>query len=57
MKKTLDGFDIKSDFEKKKERKFEARKTETMQNEAHFHRHRHTKLKEIIKAAVICGTR
>ena len=30
MKKTLDGFDIKSDIaEKKKERKFEARKIET----------------------------
>lgn len=30
MKKTLDGFDIKSDIaEKKKKRKFEARKIET----------------------------
>lgn len=58
MKKTLDGFDIKSDIaEKKKERKFEARKIETHQNEAHIHRHRNTKLKEITKAAVTCGTR
>lgn len=57
IKKTLDGFDIKSDIAEKKMRKFEARKIETIQNEAHIHRHRHTKLKEITKAAVTFGTR